>query len=134
MNPVMYIFLNKGLGMSTGKAAAQASHAAVEAFKISNSELVEAWYVGGHHTKVVMEADDEQHLQAIKYYTEKRGFKTALIVDEGRTEVRPYTLTALGVEIVDKDHEHTAKTFSGFKTYKDRKTEPVPTPWYRRGK
>lgn len=132
MRTVMYIFLNKGLGMSTGKSAAQVAHAAVEAFRVSDTRLVEEWYVGGHYTKVIMEAEDEQHLHAIKYYVEKRGFKTELIVDEGRSEVRPHTATALGVEIVDKDDPHVTRTFESFKTYRDRPSRPDPDPMTKR--
>lgn len=123
MKPVLYIFLNKGLGMSTGKSAAQASHAAVEAYRLSDPDLIQAWYTGNAYTKLVMEAQDEQHLHTIQKYIEERGFKTKLIIDEGRTEIRPHTATALGVEIVDKDDPHVAASFNSFRTYKD----PKPT-------
>lgn len=141
MNPAMYIFLNKGLGMSTGKAAAQAAHAAVEGYRLScglvphvfedwltgwgtpqwpgvETDTVRSWYKGGHYTKLVMEAEDDQHLMNIQEYIEARGFKSTLIVDEGHTEVRPFSATALGVEIVDKDNPHVAATFGEFKLFK----------------
>jgi peptidyl-tRNA hydrolase len=121
MKPVMYLFLNRGLGMSTGKAAAQAAHAAVEAYTISDSKLVGAWESGGHYTKIVFHAEDETQLGNIEQYLNERGFKTRLIIDEGRTEIKPFTKTALGVEIVDKDVPHVLDTFSEFKTYKDLK-------------
>lgn len=65
----MYLFLNRGLGMSTGKSAAQVAHAAVEAYRISMTDSperglpidphmnaavlyetneVRRWYCGGH--------------------------------------------------------------------------------------
>lgn len=129
MKPVMYTFLNKGLGMSVGKASAQAQHAAVEAFQISDELLTEEWYKGGHYTKVVFEAADAQQLLVFERYLTERGFKTKLIIDEGRTEIDPFTVTALGVEIVDRDDPHTAATFENFKTYKDPKPEsPRPDP------
>jgi peptidyl-tRNA hydrolase len=130
----MYIFLNAGAGMSTGKAAAQAAHAAVEAYRLScppapdrpeqmgyfvQSGIVNRWYQGGHYKKIVLRADDEQHLHTIQRYLEDRGFKTKLIVDEGMTEVRPHTATALGVEVVNKDDGHTAATFSTFDLFRD---------------
>jgi PTH2 family peptidyl-tRNA hydrolase len=124
--PVMYLFLNKGLGMSTGKAAAQVAHAAVEAFRLSESNLLQDWYTGGHYTKLVMEARDTEHLFVIKHYLEERGFKVALIIDEGRTEIEPHTPTALGVEVVDKNDPHTAATFESFRTYREDKPEEKP--------
>lgn len=127
----MYIFVNKGLGMSTGKVAAQAAHAAVEGYRLSCGltphqpqdglarENAEArhWYKGGHYMKLVMEANDAEHLRSIKDYIEARGFKTALIIDEGHTEIEPFTPTALGVEIVDKDHPHVQATFGEFNLF-----------------
>ena len=119
----MYIFLNKGLGMSTGKAAAQASHAAVEAFRHSDSVLVDAWLLGGHYKKLVMEADDSDELANVGGYLDDRGFTPAWIYDEGLTEFNGRMRhTALGVPIVDKDDPNVAATFSTFRLYKDKPT------------
>lgn len=126
MKPAMYLFVNKGLGMSTGKTGAQVAHAAVEAFQISDSEIVDQWYVGGHYAKYVMECRDTEHLLLTQTYLEARGFRTILIIDEGHTEVPPISATALGVEIVDKDNPHTAASFETHRTYKDRKSSPPP--------
>lgn len=135
MKPAMYIFINKGLGMSGGKIGAQAGHAAVEAALISNgsaepiteemAKVWDAWRVGKHYMKLVMEAQSQEHLLVIERYLNDRGFKTALIIDEGHTEVAPITATALGVQVVDKDDPHTAATFASFKLYKDPKPEPT---------
>jgi peptidyl-tRNA hydrolase len=119
----MYIFINRGLGMSPGKIGAQAAHAAVEAYQISNPTLVDDWYRGGHYCKLVMLAEDDMHLLVIKQYIEERGFQTKLIIDEGHTEIRPHSMTALGVEVVDRDDPHTAATFQEFKLYREKKPE-----------
>ena len=124
--PVMYTFLNKGLGMSLGKAAAQASHAAVESYRISNLKMIDQWYEGGHYTKLVMQADDSEQLKTIERYLNERGFKTSLIIDEGRTEIPAFSVTALGVEIVDKSDLHVQASFESFKTY--REDPPAPQP------
>lgn len=105
--------------MTPGKLGAQTAHAAVEAFQISDPKLLEDWYLGGHYCKLVMSADDDTHLMIIKTYIEERGFKTKLIIDEGHTEIRPHSATALGVEVVDRDDLHTAATFGDFKLYKE---------------
>jgi PTH2 family peptidyl-tRNA hydrolase len=122
-NPYMYIFLNQSLGMSTGKAAAQVAHAAVEAYKISSPEMIEAWEKGGHYAKVTLLAEDSEAMSTYERYINDRGFKTALIIDEGRTEIAKLSRTAMGVEIVDKNDEHTALTFGEFQTYKDLKSD-----------
>jgi peptidyl-tRNA hydrolase len=137
----MYIFLNEGAGMSTGKAAAQAAHAAVESYRLSiesdpsnpgqfqESNLIRHWYKGGHYAKIVLSAKNSFDLKLIQNYLEARGFKTSLIIDEGRTEIEPFTPTALAVEIVDKNNPHVAATFSTMSLYKDR-----PSPTKRNGK
>lgn len=117
----MYSFINRGLGMTPGKIAAQAQHAAVEAFRISDPAMLDAWYLGGHYCKLVMLAEDDVHLITIQKYIEERGFKTKLIIDEGRTEIKPHSMTALGVEVVDRDEPHTQATFETFKLYREPK-------------
>jgi PTH2 family peptidyl-tRNA hydrolase len=118
MNAVMYIFANRGLKMSPGKLAAQVAHAAVEAFRISDQRMIDKWYHGGHYTKIILAAEDEMQMTNIEKYLNERDFKTVQIIDEGRTEVRPFSRTALGVAIVDKDNAHVAESFGEFRTYK----------------
>lgn len=127
MKTVMYIFINKGLGMSPGKMTAQGAHAAVEAFRISKPGLINAWLSGGHYTKIILEAEDAEQLSTFREYIEERGFKTSLIIDEGRTEIKPFSKTALGVEIVDKADEHVADSFGEFRTYKHAPEPQVPS-------
>ena len=103
INPVMYIIMNKGLKMSTGKSIAQGAHAACEAVRISKPELVEAWNKFGFYTKLVLEARNDKHLLTFQKYLEERDIKSVIIIDEGRTEVEKHTPTALGIEIFDKN-------------------------------
>lgn len=131
VKPAMYLFVNKGLGMSTGKTAAQVGHAAVEAYRISKPNITDAWYKGLHYMKLVMECRDTEHLLSTERYLNERGFETVLIIDEGHTEIDPITPTALGVEIVDKDDEHVAACFESFRLYKDRVAKPKPK-WYHK--
>ncbi len=113
-DPCMYLFLNTGLGMSPGKLAAQAGHAAVEAYRVSDKDLLRKWYLGGHYKKLVMAARDEQHLYTIERYLKDRGFWCALIIDEGMTEIEAHQATALGVAVVDKSDDHVRLAFSSF--------------------
>ena len=127
--------------MSPGKMAAQVGHAAVEAYRISDHNrvpvqpldagasgwhpsIVNEWYRAGH-AKLVMLAEDTEQLLSIQRYIEDKGFKTHLVIDEGRTEVRPFTPMVLGVEIVDRD-DPKAEFFSEFKTYKEVRQPPQP--------
>lgn len=152
MNAGMYIFVNEGLDMSPGKIAAQAAHAAVEAYRLTppTSNVLRMWYCGNHYAKYVMSARSSEHLRDIERYLNDRGFKTALIIDEGHTEIDPIQPTALGVELVDRDNPHVAATFSNFELLR----QPRPSenrernrraadnafalarqrkPWWRRG-
>jgi len=117
--PVMYIFVNKGLGMSSGKMAAQVAHAAIEGYILSDPKLIKEWRYGKHYTKLVMQARDATHLTTIQRYLLDRGVKCELIIDEGMTEIDPHVSTALGVEIVDKEDPHIEATFSTFELYRD---------------
>jgi peptidyl-tRNA hydrolase len=118
--------------MSTGKAAAQAGHAAVEAYKLTpDNNTKRMWHCGGHYAKIVLEAPSAEFLLYAERYINDRGFKTALIIDEGRTEIDKLLPTALGVEVLDKDNSHVAATFSVFDLYKDKRPpppEPAPEP------
>src|SRR3990167_8397114 len=100
-NCVMYVFINKGLGMSAGKLGSQSAHAAVEAFRISKMDKLAGWYKGKDYAKLVMQARDENHLQNIQDYLAARGFRSEMIMDEGLTELDSIVKTALGVEVVD---------------------------------
>jgi PTH2 family peptidyl-tRNA hydrolase len=115
--PYMYLFVNKGLGMSPGKMAAQVAHAAVESYIISDVKLRNDWRLPEkHYVKLVMEARNSEHLENIQKYLEDRNIKTIRIIDEGLTEIEPHQFTALGVEIVDKNI--VGKTFDTFNLYK----------------
>ena len=123
-NPVMYILANKSLDMSAGKLAAQVAHAAVRSAMASGALDTDKWLKNGE-TKIVLEARDAEHLLLTREYLQARGFKTFLVIDEGRTEVPPLSATALGVELVDKAEENVKFTFETFKTYKDTRTQVV---------
>jgi peptidyl-tRNA hydrolase len=120
MKPTQYIFINRGANMSAAKMAAQASHASILSYIWSAESLpglAKEWLNSGHYTKIILLAEDEQQLDNINDYLIERSFKTFMVIDEGRTEVRPFTKTALGVQLVDKDE--VQDIFGEFKVYKD---------------
>lgn len=150
MKPARYIFLNQGLGMSSGKCAAQAAHAETEAMHDYFHELhriheldptiaewlnqqaiyYKIWFGYGHYAKYVMRAEDSTQMYTIKQYLEKRGYKTYMVIDEGHTEGTYFVPTALAVELVDKEDERTASIFGEFRRYKDKK-QPVPKKGFK---
>lgn len=120
MNPVVYIFMNKSLGMSSGKLAAQAAHAAAVVFNGSTGKQGEYWRAAPHKTILIMEARDDQHLHNISTYLLQRGINSQRVIDEGSNEVDPHSITALATEVLDKDDESLKQTMSTFKLYRDK--------------
>ena len=127
-NPIIYIFLNKSLGMSVGKAAAQAAHAAVFAASESDESKQQLWRINPHKTIIVLEARNEAHIRNISTYLKQRGIHTNMIVDEGVNEIDPHTITALSSGILDKNNEHVSLSFSSFSLYKDLIEVTVKVP------
>lgn len=130
MNPAMYTFLNRDLGMSVGKAAAQAGHAiqmAVDdhwrSWNESTPDLYAEWLRTGY-TKLVMEARDATHLMTLERYFNEHGYKNYVVIDEGRTEIAAHSLTALATEVVDRD-DPRAWIFKEFKLYRDRSPKKI---------
>lgn len=119
MRPVIYIFLNKSLGMSAGKLAAQAAHAAAMSVINSPSEMVSKWEDSVHKTMIVLQAKDDNHLKNIYEYLEQRGFHMIKIIDEGANEVEPHSWTALSSQILNKEQENVELAFSTFRLYRD---------------
>lgn len=147
MKPARYIFLNKGLGMSPGKCAAQAAHAEMlamndlhntkynhpAAWTARQEALWDKWFGDGHYVKYVMEAADSQAMLTTERYLIERGFETYLVIDEGRTEDTFMVPTAFAVELVDKDDQRISSIFSTFRLYKEKAPtvyayEPLPLP------
>jgi PTH2 family peptidyl-tRNA hydrolase len=93
------IILRKDLHMSKGKAAAQASHAAVAAAIRSKQEqpnqFTQWWKTG--QMKVVLAVDSEEKLLALERRLKSTGVVLVKIDDAGRTQLPPGTTTALGI-------------------------------------
>lgn len=93
------IILRKDLKMSRGKAAAQASHAAVAAAIQSKREKqneFSMWWRTGQK-KVVLAVESEEELLDIEHKLKSTGAIFVKIDDAGRTQLPPNTTTALGI-------------------------------------
>jgi len=97
------IVVRRDLGMGRGKAAAQVAHASCEAiFKIMESgdhrwlSWLSAWRRTGQE-KVVLRVDSEDELISVYKRALERGLPTSLIVDAGRTQLKPGTKTTVAI-------------------------------------
>jgi len=93
------IILRADLKMSPGKAAAQASHAAVSAAekaRRNHPSWWKEWFESGQR-KVVLKTSSKDELLNLEKKAKDLGLPTALISDMGLTELEPGTITALGI-------------------------------------
>lgn len=90
------ILVRSDLGMSSGKIAAQASHASVEAVLQSDRKKVDAWKKEGM-TKVVLKVRNESELLELKDQAKGIGLVAVVITDAGRTEIEPGTKACVGI-------------------------------------
>jgi len=90
------LLMRTDLKMSPGKLAAQAAHAAVKAAEVAPRKDLDEWNTNGC-TKIVLAIDSE--VAAIDFYKAAVAayLPVSLICDEGRTEVRPGTVTGVGI-------------------------------------
>jgi len=106
MNYKQAIVVRTDLGMSAGKLAAQACHAALGAYLKADKQVTTAWKSEGGK-KVVLKAASEAELLEIFETAKSLGLPAKLITDAGLTEIAPGTKTAVGIgpakeESVDK--------------------------------
>lgn len=95
----MVVAVRKDLKMKEGKIGAQVGHAAVDCVQeaLSNApDLLDNWEESGS-TKVCLKIDGEDALLALEEQCRKAGLITALIEDEGRTQVAEGSRTVCGV-------------------------------------
>jgi PTH2 family peptidyl-tRNA hydrolase len=103
------LVLRSDLGMSKGKIAAQAGHAAVSAAEVARKRFSKWWrtWMKEGQCKIAVKVKGEEELLELKRRAEKLGLPCALIYDRGLTELPPNTLTCLGIgpapsELVDE--------------------------------
>ncbi len=90
------VVVRNDLKMSKGKIAAQVSHASVECMLRSHKDLVDEWRMQGMK-KVVLKVENLDELRKINTEAEDAGLATSFITDAGHTEVKPGTITCLGI-------------------------------------
>jgi len=99
---VMYFLVRNDLGMSKGKIAAQVGHA-VQDLCINCPRIVLGEYIKGCHPKIVLKVESLEKLLEIDKTCQQLMIWTEKIIDVGKTEVEPNTITVLGIGPVKKD-------------------------------
>ena len=90
------IVVRQDLKMSKGKLAAQAAHAAVEAYKIADPDILKEWEDEGSK-KVIVAVKDIKELFKVQENAKELDLPCSMIRDAGKTEIPPGTLTAIGI-------------------------------------
>lgn len=89
------IVVDRSLKLSPGKLAAQVAHAAIGAFLQTDAMTGQEWLT--HMTKVVLRVDSPQELEQLEIEAILAGLPRYIVIDEGRTEIPPHTITCLGI-------------------------------------
>jgi peptidyl-tRNA hydrolase, PTH2 family len=92
----LVLVVRTDLGMGRGKLAAQVAHAAVAAALSSGTPARDAWLADGQ-PKVVLRADDEEHLARLVAAATAAGLPVEVVRDAGRTQVPAGTVTCAAV-------------------------------------
>lgn len=93
---VMYILVNASVKLGKGKIAAQVGHAVQKTTERCVGTDKWTAYVHGSMPKVVLKVPTEEEFVTILDLT--RAIRKSYIVDEGRTQCAPGTVTAVGYE------------------------------------
>lgn len=90
------IILRKDLGMSPGKECVQCAHACLGAYERTDKSIIKKWKSEGHK-KVVLEVNSKEKILELKEKAKKQDISYFLVEDAGLTELKPGTITALGI-------------------------------------
>ena len=99
-----YVIIPKKPKMSPGKKIAQACHASFLALGKETAEAIAEWAQEGMPV-IVLEAEDIKQMMNISLYCDHWDIKQHTYIDEGKTEVKPFTPTALATGLVTEKQE-----------------------------
>ena len=97
---IIYLIVRKDLKMSKGKIGAQCGHA-VENLIIRAPKSTLIKYHQSHHTKICLESKLADILD-IENWCHEQKIPCHLVIDAGRTQLKPNTPTVLGIGPVEK--------------------------------
>ena len=90
------IVVRDDLKLSPGKMAAQACHASLSAWKVTDKVSQAKWAIEGEKV-VVVKCKDIQELMDLKDKAKALRISYAVITDAGHTEIEPGTVTCIGL-------------------------------------
>lgn len=95
----MVIVIRSDLGMTKGKMVAQGSHACLDAYIQASKYCPEATrrWLTSSHTKIALKVNSQAELEEIVDKAKSMRLPAAIVVDEGRTQVDPDTITACAI-------------------------------------
>lgn len=100
------IVVNKSLGMSQGKLAAQVAHASILSLFEASEDIAAGW-LDNSYPKIVLQVESTQDLLDLQEKANDLKLPSALVIDEGRTEISNGSITCLGIgpstkELIDE--------------------------------
>jgi PTH2 family peptidyl-tRNA hydrolase len=90
------IVVRSDLKLGKGKIAAQAAHASLSAYKITEKKQREAWEDEGCK-KVVVKVKDLAELMNVYDKAKTAKLPASIIHDAGKTQTQPNTITCVGI-------------------------------------
>ena len=96
------IVVNKSLGMSQGKLAAQVAHASILSMFEAPEGIVCGW-LDNSYPKIVLQVESTQDLLDLQERANELNLPSALVIDEGRTELSNGSITCLGIGPATKE-------------------------------
>lgn len=96
------IVVNKSLGMSQGKLAAQVAHASILSMFEAPEGIVCGW-LDNSYPKIVLQVESTQDLLDLQEKANELNLPSALVIDEGRTELSNGSITCLGIGPATKE-------------------------------
>ena len=90
------IAVRKDIKLDKGKLAVHVAHAALDSYRKADPDSMEAWEKEGSK-KVVVETEGLKELLDIQKKARSLGLPCSLIRDSGRTQLKPGTITCLGI-------------------------------------
>jgi PTH2 family peptidyl-tRNA hydrolase len=90
------IAVRKDLKLDKGKLAVQVAHASLDSYKKADPDCREEWESEGSK-KVVVETEGLKELLDLQKKARALGIPCSLIRDAGKTQLKPGTITCLGL-------------------------------------